>query len=189
MKVGLFFGSFNPIHVGHLIIGNHMLNHTELEQVWYVVTPHNPFKNQVTLLNEYHRLHLVSIAIEGVPGLKVSNIEFSLPKPSYTIDTLTYLEEKYPDIEFSIIMGEDSYTNIEKWKSGTIIKERFGIYVYKRNTGSNSSTEAGKVNIVEAPILDISSSYIRSQIKGGKSIRYLVTEPVYNEIMQSGYYR
>jgi nicotinate-nucleotide adenylyltransferase len=189
MKVGLFFGSFNPIHIGHLIIGNHILNNTELDQVWFVVSPQNPFKNQSSLLNEYQRLHLVTLATEGEPRLKVSNIEFGLPKPSYTIDTLTYLEEKYNDVKFAIIMGGDSYSNLHKWKSGNLIRERYEIFVYSRN--GESVVKAGESNIhwVDAPLLNISSSYIREQIKAGKSIRYLVTDPVYNEIMQAGYYR
>lgn len=189
MKIGLFFGSFNPIHVGHLIIGNHMLNNTDLDQVWYVVSPQNPFKSQSGLLNEYHRLHLVNIAIEGESGLKVCNIEFGLPKPSYTIDTLTYLEEKYPGVNFAIIMGEDSFSNLDKWKSGKLIRDRYEIFVYRRNGEAVIKTEDTKVNLVNAPLLNISSSYVREQIKAGKSIRYLVTDPVYNEIMQAGYYR
>lgn len=189
MKIGLFFGSFNPIHVGHLIIGNYILNNTELDQVWYVVSPQNPFKSQSGLLNEYHRLHLVNIAIEGEPGLKVCNIEFGLPKPSYTIDTLTYLEEKYPGISFAIIMGEDSFSNLDKWKSGSLIKERYELYVYKRNGSDPNKKENSKTHIIDAPLLNISSSYVRTQIRAGKSIRYLVTDAVYDEIMQAGYYR
>jgi nicotinate-nucleotide adenylyltransferase len=189
MKIGLFFGSFNPIHVGHLIIGNYIFNNTELDQLWYVISPQNQFKSQSGLLNEYHRLHLVNIAIEGEPGLKVCNIEFGLPKPSYTIDTLTYLEEKYPGVNFAIIMGEDSFTNLDKWKSGSIIKERYELYVYRRNGEAVFKAEDNKVYLVNAPLLNISSSYVREQIKAGKSIRYLVTDPVYNEIMKAGYYR
>jgi nicotinate-nucleotide adenylyltransferase len=165
------------------------LNNTELDQVWYVISPQNPFKSQSGLLNEYHRLHLVNIAIEGEPGLKVCNIEFGLPKPSYTIDTLTYLEEKYPGVNFAIIMGEDSFTNLDKWKSGSIIKERYELYVYRRNGEAVFKAEDNKVYLVNAPLLNISSSYVREQIKAGKSIRYLVTDPVYNEIMKAGYYR
>lgn len=189
MKIGLFFGSFNPIHVGHLIIGNHILNNTGLDQVWFVVSPQNPFKMQSGLLNEYHRLHLVNIATEGVPGLKVCNIEFGLPKPSYTIDTLTYLEEKYPGVNFAIIMGGDSFSNLHKWKSGNLIKDRHEIFVYRRNGEAVIKAEENRVHWVDAPLLDISSSYVREQVKAGKSIRYLVTDPVYNEIMQAGYYR
>ena len=166
-----------------------MLNNTGLDQVWYVVSPQNPFKSESGLLNEYQRLHLVNIAIEGESGLKVCNIEFGLPKPSYTIDTLTYLEEKYPDVDFAIIMGEDSFSNIDKWKSGNLIKERYELYVYKRNGLEANAKEDSKTHILEAPQLNISSSYVRAQIRAGKSIRYLVTDPVYNEIMQAGYYR
>jgi nicotinate-nucleotide adenylyltransferase len=117
MKIGLYFGSFNPIHIGHLIVGNHVANNTDLQQVWFVVSPQNPLKPSAALLNEYHRLHLVRLAVEEEPRLKASDVEFKLPKPSYTIDTLTYLQEKYPQHEFSIIIGSDSFQNLSKWKN------------------------------------------------------------------------
>jgi nicotinate-nucleotide adenylyltransferase len=190
MKIGLYFGSFNPVHIGHLIIGSFALHHTNLEQVWFVVSPQNPHKSEAGLLNEYHRLHLVNLAIEGELGLKSSSIEFGLPKPSYTIDTLTYLEEKYPEYEFSIIMGEDSLSNLHKWKSGNIIRQRYPLYVYKRRGSSVYSAEATElVNFLDAPLLDISSSYIRQEIRNGKPIKYLVTEKVEEEILNAGYYR
>jgi nicotinate-nucleotide adenylyltransferase len=190
MKIGLYFGSFNPVHVGHLIIGNYTLHHTDLEQVWFVVSPQNPQKTEASMLNEYHRLHLVNLAIEGAIGLKSSSIEFGLPKPSYTIDTLIYLEEKYPDYEFSIIMGEDSLSNLHKWKSGDIIKQRYQLYVYKRRAETNYEVDKEiTVRYLEAPLLDISSSYIRKEIKKGKSIKFLVSEKVEEEILKAGYYR
>ena len=123
MKIGLYFGSFNPIHIGHLIIANHIVNNTDLDKLWFVISPQNPFKNSTSLLNEYHRLHMVNAAIDGETRLRASNVEFKLPKPSYTIDTLTYLNEKYPQHEFSIIMGSDGFKNLDKWKNyQTLIK-------------------------------------------------------------------
>ena len=132
MKTGLFFGSFNPIHVGHLIIANHVLNETDVEKIWFIVSPQNPFKNESTLLNEYHRLHLVRLATENDNRIKASEIEFGLPRPSYTVDTLAYLSEKFPDNEFSIIMGSDSYQNLPKWKNAEVILNNYGVYVYQR---------------------------------------------------------
>lgn len=190
MKIGLYFGSFNPIHIGHLIIARHLLDNSSLEQVWFIVSPQNPLKSQAGLLNEYQRLHLVSLSIEGENRLKASNIEFNMPKPSFTIDTLTYLEEKYPDQKYAIIMGSDSYVNLDKWKSGEIIKERYEIYVYeRRGFPINRLTGTNRLHFVDAPLLDISASYIRKQIKAGKSIRYLVTDAVHDEILKAGYYR
>jgi len=139
MNIGLYFGSFNPIHNGHLIIANHVLNTTDLAQVWLIVSPQNPLKKANSLLNEYHRLHLVKSAIEGEKNLKASSIEFKLPKPSYTIDTLTHLKEKYPQHDFSIIMGSDSFNNIHKWKNYQLLLKDHYIYIYKR-PGSEIST-------------------------------------------------
>jgi nicotinate-nucleotide adenylyltransferase len=190
MKIGLYFGSFNPIHIGHLIIARHLLDNSSLEQVWFVVSPQNPLKSQASLLNEYQRLHLVSLSIDGENRLKASNIEFNLPKPSFTIDTLTYLEEKYPDQDYAIIMGSDSYVNLDKWKRGELIKERYELYVYeRRGFPINRLTGTNRLHFVDAPLLDISASYIRKQIKAGKSIRYLVTDAVHDEILKAGYYR
>ena len=132
MKIGLYFGTYNPIHVGHLIIANHMVDYTELDQVWLVVSPQNPFKTKATLLEDYHRLALVNIAIEGNKKLKASNIEFDLPKPSYTIDTLTYIKEKHPEHNFSIIMGEDNLRSFHKWKNYEQILENHSVFVYPR---------------------------------------------------------
>ncbi len=190
MKIGLYFGSFNPVHIGHLIIGNFALQHTALDQVWFVVSPQNPHKTESGMLNEYHRLHLVNLAIDDESGLKSSSIEFALPKPSYTIDTLTYLEEKYPEYMFSIIMGEDSLSNLHKWKHGDLIRKRYTLYVYRRRGVDSVKTEKMEnIQFLEAPLLDISSSYIRNEIKAGRSIKYLVTEKVEEEILRAGYYR
>jgi nicotinate-nucleotide adenylyltransferase len=189
MRVGLYFGSFNPIHHGHLIVASYTQQCTNLDQVWLVVSPKNPFKENNSLLNEYHRLHLVRIALEGEKNIKAADIEFALPRPSYTIDTLTYLEEKYPDIEFGLIMGSDSLQNLEKWKSGNLIMARYPIYVYERPGFGIEKPAASNITITRAPLLEISASLIRSMIRQGKSIRYFVPEAVEEEIMKSGYYR
>jgi nicotinate-nucleotide adenylyltransferase len=190
MKIGLYFGSFNPIHNGHLIIANYFLHNTDLEKVWFVVSPQNPFKQDFSLLNEYHRLFLVQKAIEGERNLKASDIEFSLPRPSYTIDTLTYLDEKFPQHEFCVIMGSDSYQNLEKWKNGDRIKKNYNLYVYERR-GFPVEIQKSKSNIVllKVPLLDISASLIRKMIKEEKSIRYLVPDSVMEEIISAGYYK
>lgn len=189
MKIGLYFGSFNPIHNGHLIIANYVLQHSGLEQVWFVVSPQNPLKQSSNLLNEYHRLHLVKQAIEGELSLKACDIEFGLPRPSYTIDTLTYLEEKYPENNFFVIMGSDSLQNIGKWKSGELLLKRYHILVYQR-PGVGVPEKIGKhTTVLNAPLLDISSTMIRKMVASGQSIRYLVPDSVNEEILRSGYYK
>ena len=191
MKVGLYFGSFNPIHHGHLIIANHILQSTGLDQVWFVVSPQNPLKPQKALLNEYHRLHLVQLAVEDENNLKAVDIEFRLPKPSYTSDTLTYLEEKNPGNEYSVIMGSDSFQNISKWKNFEFILKNYPIYIYQRQgfpVNSNAYPPA-RINIIQAPLLEISATHIRDNVKEGKSIRYLVPDKVKEEIERNGYYR
>jgi nicotinate-nucleotide adenylyltransferase len=191
MKIGLYFGSFNPIHHGHLIIANHIQQETELDQVWFVVSPQNPLKPQKGLLNEYHRLHLVQLAVDGENKLKAVDIEFRLPKPSYTADTLTYLEEKHPGNEYSVIMGSDSFQNIHKWKNFEFILKNYPIYIYQRqgfNVEMSTYPEA-RINILKAPLLEISATHIRDSIKEGKSIRYLVPDKVKEEIERNGYYR
>jgi len=191
MKVGLYFGSFNPIHHGHLVIANYILQHAHLDQVWFVVSPQNPLKPSATLLNEYHRLHLVRLATEGETRLKASDIEFKLPKPSYTVDTLAYLQEKYPKEEFSIIMGSDSFQNLTKWKNYQWLLANYPIYVYRRPEHETlpSYPNAKRVEIVDAPLLPISSTEIRSKLKKGQSVRYLLPDSVLEEIEKSGYYR
>jgi nicotinate-nucleotide adenylyltransferase len=189
MNIGLYFGSFNPVHNGHLIIAKHVLNTTVLKQVWCVVSPQNPLKKSSTLLNEYHRLHLVQSAIEGENDLKASNIEFHLPKPSYTIDTLTYLKEKYPTYNFSIIMGSDSFCNIHKWKNYETLLRNYELYIYLRPGFEITTPVEKSIKILSAPLLEISSTRIRELIKTGKSIRYLVPDSVKEEIERNHYYR
>lgn len=189
MKVGLFFGSFNPIHVGHLIIANHILNETDLEGVWLVVSPHNPLKAEQTLLNEYHRLRLVQLAVEGDNRIKASDVEFYLSRPSYTCDTLIHLQEKYPSHEFVVIMGSDSFQNIHRWKNFTFITKHYPIYIYNRPGHAIEETHGANIRQIEAPLLPISATQIRSLVQAGKSIRYLVPEKVLEEIERGGYYK
>ena len=190
MKIGLFFGSFNPIHVGHLIIANFMATQTDLREIWMVVSPQNPLKEKSSLARDHDRLHLVRLAMEDSPNLKASNIEFDLPKPSYTIDTLTYLSEKYPSNEFVLIMGGDNLATLHKWKNYEKILEYYQVYVYQR-----PSYELGelatypKIQLFEAPLMQISASFIRKSIKGEKSIRYLVSDKVYEYLEGSSLYK
>jgi nicotinate-nucleotide adenylyltransferase len=188
MKIGLYFGSFNPIHHGHLIIANHLIQETSLDQVWFVVSPQNPFKQNHGLLNEYHRLHLINLAIEGERKLSASDIEFKLPKPSYTVTTLQYLEEKYPQHQFSIIMGSDSFQNLDKWKNASVIMERYQIYVYRRPGFEIREDLPVQKIVLDAPLLQISATHIRELVKQGKSIRYLVPDIVKAEIEANNYY-
>jgi nicotinate-nucleotide adenylyltransferase len=189
MKTGLYFGSFNPIHVAHLIIANHILNETDIEKIWFVVSPQNPFKTEATMLNEYHRLHLVKLATENDNRIKASDIEFGLPKPSYTTNTLAYLEEKYPEHEFCIIMGSDSFQNLDKWKNFEVIVKNYPIYVYRRPGFEVTNKVNANLTIVEAPLLQLSATQIRKYVKEGKSIRYMVAENVREEIEKGGYYK
>ena len=189
MKIGLYFGSFNPVHVAHLIIANHVLNETDIEKIWFVVSPQNPFKSGQNLLNEYHRLHLVKTATEDDNRIKASDIEFSLPKPSYTTTTLAYLKEKNPEHEFCIIMGSDSFQNLHKWKNYEVIVKDYEVYVYLRPGFEATNHVNVKLHIVDAPLLQLSATQIRQYIKEGKSIRYLVPENVREEIEKGGYYK
>ncbi len=189
MKVGLYFGSFNPVHVGHLIIANHVAYNTDLQQVWFVVSPQNPFKQSAGLLNEYHRFHLIQSAIDGENKLRVSSVEFKLPKPSYTVDTLAYLAEKHPEHEFSIVMGSDGFKNLDKWKNYEVIAKNYPIYIYKRPGFEVVETHGANIILLEAPLLEISSTRIRDLIREKKSIRFLVPDVVREEIEQNSYYR
>ena len=189
MQIGLFFGSFNPIHVGHLIIANHVLTHSKLDRIWFVVSPHNPLKESSSLLPEQQRLHMVRLAIEKETKFSASNIEFQLPKPSYTIDTMLHLTEKFPQHTFTIIVGGDSFQNLPKWKNYQQLVAQYPFIVYNR-PGFAVDTSLGKsISITQAPLLDISSTYIRGLIQQKKSIRYLVVDEVMEVMEANGYYR
>lgn len=189
-KIGLFFGSFNPVHIGHLVIANYMATQTDLQQVWMVVSPQNPLKQKSTLARDHDRLHLVRLAIGDNPLLRASDIEFSLPQPSYTIDTLTYLSEKYPDKEFTLIMGGDNLATLHKWKNYELILRDYSIYVYQRPQYELGELAThSKVKLFDAPLMQISASYIRRCLQTNQSVRYLVTADVLEELEKSGMYR
>ena len=189
MKIGLFFGSFNPIHHGHLMVASFIANHTDLQQVWLVVSPQNRHKTQSGLLNEYDRLHLAQLAIEDDDQIKVSDIEFKLPKPSYTIDTLTYLEEKYPQHQFYVIMGSDSFQNLPKWKNFEALVKNYQFIVYRRPGFEITEKYGADVTYLEAPMLELSATLIRNNCKDGITIRYLVPEDVRLEIERNNYFK
>ena len=193
MKVGLYFGTFNPIHVGHLIIANYMAESTDLDQIWFVVSPQNPLKDKKTLLQDYHRLAMVRVAIEDNPKLKASDIEFNLPVPSYTATTLAYLKEQYPDHQFSLLIGEDNLRTFHKWRNYEEILENHKLYVYPRPiTTKEVESAINHENIIfckDVPVMKISSSFIRNFVKEGKDVRYLLTEPVYKYLDEMRFYR
>ncbi len=189
MKIGLFFGSFNPIHHGHLMVASFIANHTDIQQVWLVVSPQNPHKTQSSLLNEYDRLHLAQLAIEDDAQIKVSDIEFKLPKPSYTIDTLTYLQEKYPQHQFYVIMGSDSFQNLPKWKNFEALVKNYQFVVYKRPGFEIIEDYGADMQYLEAPMLELSATLIRNNCKDGITIRYLVPEDVRLEIERNNYFK
>jgi nicotinate-nucleotide adenylyltransferase len=192
MKIGLYFGTFNPIHVGHLTIANHMAEYSDLDQVWFVVTPHSPFKKKSSLLDNHHRYQMVDRAVEDYPNLRASDIEFNLPQPNYTINTLVYLEEKYPDYEFALIMGEDNLNSFHKWKNYEGILERHHIYVYPRISKGQRETHFDnhpKIHKVEAPIMELSSTFIRNAIKEGKNIRPMLPEHVWSYLDEMNFYK
>lgn len=188
-KTGLFFGSFNPIHVGHLILANFMAHQSDLEQVWFVVSPHNPHKNKNSLANQYDRYNMVQAAVEGNPKLEASNIEFGLPQPSYTIDTLTHLAEKYPTRQFVLIMGGDNLASLHKWKNYEAILSKYQIYVYQRPEYDLGVLQHHpKVRLFDAPQMQISASFIRDCLKKKVSVQYLVTPPVQAYLESSNLY-
>ncbi len=190
MKIGLFFGSFNPIHVGHMIIANVMAENTDLIKVWFVVSPQNPLKPSRGLLHEFDRYDMVKAAIADNYKLEVSDVEFHLPKPSYTIHTLAHLTEKHPGKEFKLILGEDNLENFTKWKNYEQILQHHGLYVYPRPHVTNTDLKSHpNVTMIDAPLLDISATYIRNCIKSNKSIRYLVPEPIEQMIRTKQFYK
>jgi nicotinate-nucleotide adenylyltransferase len=189
MNIGLYFGSFNPIHVGHLIIAAHVLDNSDLQKIWFVVSPQNPLKETSSLLNEKARFHLVQLAIDDNRNFRASNIEFALPKPSYTIDTLTYLQEKYPQHCFSIIMGGDSLQNLPKWKNYQTLLDHYKIYVFERPGYDASKIQHKNIVLLKAPLLEISATLIREKIKRKHDVQYLLHPDVKKCIEESGYYR
>ena len=192
MKIGLYFGTFNPIHVGHLTIANHLAEHSDLDQVWFVVTPLSPFKKKSSLLDNYHRLEMVHLATKDYDKLRPSDIEFGLKQPNYTIDTLAYLFEKYPNYEFALIMGEDNLKSLHKWKNYKLILENHSIYVYPRISEGKIDTQFNnhsKITKVDAPIMELSSTFIRNEIKDGKNVRPILPEHVWQFIDEMNFYR
>lgn len=189
-KIGLFFGSFNPVHVGHLIIANYMATQTDLTEVWLVVSPQNPHKKKKSLARDHDRLHLVRLAIDDNPNLRASDVEFSLPQPSYTVETLAHLRDKHPDYQFVLIMGGDNLATLHKWKNYEIILRDYEIYVYQRPDYELGALQNHpSVSLFSAPLMQISASYIRKCIAAGHSIEYLVTPPVFEYLNSSSLYR
>jgi nicotinate-nucleotide adenylyltransferase len=195
-KIGLYFGTFNPIHVGHLIIANYLANNSDLNEVWFVVSPHSPLKDKQNLLDDHHRLAMVQRAVEDTLKLKASSIEFDLPKPSYTVFTLQSLKEKYPTTTFSLIMGEDNLRTLHKWKNYEYILTHHELYIYPRieslNEDLKETNDFAKhkhVHLIKAPVMNISSTLIRDLIKNKKEVRYLLTEPVYRYVDEMNFYK
>ncbi len=192
MKIGLFFGTFNPIHVGHLTIANHMAEYSDLEQVWFVVTPQSPFKVKSSMLDNHQRLEMVFRATKEYPKMRPSDIEFNLPQPNYTINTLVYLQEKFPEHEFALIMGEDNLKGFQKWKNYELILEGHDIYVYPRISEGVIETQFNKhkkVHFVNAPIMELSSTFIRNSIKKGKNVRPMLPEHVWEYLDEMNFYK
>jgi len=191
-KTGLFFGSFNPIHIGHLIIANYIVEHDDLDEVWFVVTPHNPHKQKKTLLNDTQRLMMVRLAVEDYPKLKASNIEFGLPQPNYTVNTLTVLQEKYPDRKFILLMGQDNLASFYKWKNFDAILKYYQIYVYPRLTEKKIKPEFlshPSIKFIKAPIMELSATQIRQDLKNRKNVRPLLPPEVYQYIDEMNFYK
>ena len=192
-NIGLYFGTFNPIHVGHLAIANHMVEFSNLDEVWFVVTPHSPFKKKASLLDDNHRYQLAQVAVEDYPKLKASNIEFKLPQPNYTVNTLAHITEKYPKDQFHLIMGEDNLKSFHKWKNYEIILEHHSIYVYPRiyedYVPQTRFDDHPKIHKIDAPIMEISSTFIRKAIKEKKNTRPLLPCNVWQYIDEMNFYR
>lgn len=194
-KIGLFFGSFNPIHIGHLILANYILEKSDMEQLWFVVSPQNPFKEKKSLLKDYHRLDMVNLALKNYPKMRASNIEFSLPKPGYTTDTLAYLKEKYPENSFALIMGEDNLKNLHKWKNAENLVENNQIIVYPRKLESENTEEKNpflehkNISLIDAPIIELSATEIRKMIKLNLNVRPMLPPEVFEFLDGSSFYK
>lgn len=192
-SVGLFFGSFNPIHIGHLILANYILENSDMDQLWFVVSPQNPFKEKKSLLSDYNRLDMVELAIKKYPKMRASNVEFSLPQPSYTIDTLTYLHEKHPETDFCLIMGEDNLKSFHKWKNYQKLVDHHQIIVYPRHYNEDRETSPNlrhpNISIIDAPIIELSATEIRRMIKSSKNVRPMLPPEVYEYLDGSNFYK
>jgi len=196
-KIGLFFGSFNPIHIGHLILANYILENSDMDELWFMVSPQNPFKDKKSLLADHNRLDMVQLAVKNYPKMRASNVEFSLPKPSYTIDTLTYLKEKYPNYSFALIMGEDNLDSLPKWKNAEKLMSDYQIIVYPRTFEGGTSTSLSvskiknqeNINIINAPIIELSATEIRNMIKEGKNVRPMLPPEVFEYLDGSSFYK
>ncbi len=191
-KIGLFFGTFNPIHIGHVIIANHMAEFSDLDEVWLVVTPHNPHKKKSTLLNNHHRLDMVFMACEDFEHLQPSDVEFRLEQPNYTVKTLAHLQEKFPTNEFCLIMGEDNLKSFHKWKNYEVILENHSLYVYPRKSGGrveNQFKDHPKITRVDAPVIEISATFIRDSIKQGKFIKPMLPPKVWDYVLHNNFYK
>ena len=191
MEIGLYFGSFNPIHVGHLVIANYLLEFSPIDELWFVVSPQNPLKEKKTLLDDYQRLHMVELAIEDIPHLRASSVEFKLPQPSYTVNTLAHLEAQYPQHTFSLIMGGDNIQSFSKWKNYQKIMENYTIYVYQRPGYSIPEEFQNKQNIraIQAPLMEISSSFIRQCIKDGKNVQGFMPPAAWKYLDEMNFYK
>ena len=196
-KIGLFFGSFNPIHIGHLILANYILEHSDMQELWFVVSPQNPFEEKKSLLNDHNRLDMVQLAIKNYQKMRASNVEFSLPTPSYTIDTLTYLQEKHPDYSFSLIMGEDNLGSLHKWKNYDLLLQNYQVIVYPRIFGEDISSSPNvtqlknhhNIHKIDAPIIELSATEIRDMIKSGKNVRPMLPPEVFEYLDGSSFYK
>ncbi len=192
MTIGLYFGTFNPIHIGHLIIANHMAEYSDLDQIWFVVTPQSPFKVKASMLDNHDRLEMAYLAIKDYDKLRTCDIEFGMPQPNYTINTLTYLQEKHPNHEFSLIMGEDNLKSLHKWKNYELILENHKIFVYPRLSDGVIETQFDKhpkIHHVAAPIMELSSTFIRSSIKKGKNVKPMLPQYVWEYVDEMNFYR
>ncbi len=192
-KTGLFFGSFNPIHIGHLILANYILENTDMEELWFVVSPQNPFKNKKSLLNDHNRLDMVQLAVRNYPNMRASNIEFSLPVPSYTVDTLTYLKERHPDHSFALIMGEDNLNSLHKWKNSEQLVSNHQIIVYPRLFSEAKEdhplSKHANISVISAPVIELSATEIRNMIRKGKNVRPMLPPEVFEYLDGSSFYR
>lgn len=192
-KIGLFFGSFNPVHIGHLILANYILENSDMDELWFVVSPQNPFKEKKSLLKDHNRLDMVQLAIKNYPHMRASNVEFSLPQPSYTIDTLTYLHEKYPDYSFSLIMGEDNLSSLPKWKNYEQLIKNHHLIVYPRMFEGEKKQigylQHENISLIKAPVIELSATEIRNMIKTGKNVRPMLPPEVFDYLDGSSFYK